>query len=343
MYNKIILLLSLVFSIHSLKSQTAEVQVIHNSPDISIKEVDIWINNQPAVDSLYFRTATPYVELPAGSPLVVSVMPPSVNDTSLALHTETLSLMADSSYVVIASGFIDNALYDSIRPFRLATMRTHREARQSGNTDVLVYHGAPEEKPVQVDEMTVPVPNLIDSLWYDEFEYLELATADYELDVINTFTRRSIIQYEAPLSSLGLMDSSIVVLASGFLDSLKSITSDTSLTPVPVFGLYVALPTGGDLIELPIISGIGLDEFSAAELKLYPNPTTELLNIEFQEEAELKSAELYSLNGRLVETYQPKKKGNYYQLNLIDAGAGTYLLKLQLEDGRSTTRKLILR
>ncbi|MDZ4679839.1 MAG: DUF4397 domain-containing protein, partial [Saprospiraceae bacterium] len=69
--------LSLTFS---LTGQTARVQVIHNSPSPT---VDVYANGALLLDDFVFRTATPFVDLPAGIEIDLAVAPgnsTSVND-----------------------------------------------------------------------------------------------------------------------------------------------------------------------------------------------------------------------------------------------------------------------
>ncbi len=54
-------------------AQTADVQVIHNSPDPAAAEVDIYINDEPALDEFACRSATPVIQLPAEAELVIGV------------------------------------------------------------------------------------------------------------------------------------------------------------------------------------------------------------------------------------------------------------------------------
>ena len=49
-------------------AQTARVQVIHNAPNPT---VDVYVNGVLAIDNFAFRTARPFLDLPAGLPLSI--------------------------------------------------------------------------------------------------------------------------------------------------------------------------------------------------------------------------------------------------------------------------------
>ncbi len=61
----------------SLLAQTANVQIIHNSPDPGAAVVDVYIDAgaAPAVEDLAFRDATGFLALPAGATFDVGIAP----------------------------------------------------------------------------------------------------------------------------------------------------------------------------------------------------------------------------------------------------------------------------
>lgn len=95
-----------VVQLPAATAPNARVQVIHNSADVLAGSVDVYINGALAIPDFAFRTATPFIDLPAGVTLNIGVAPgnsTSVNDT---LANFPVILSADEKYVVIANGLL---------------------------------------------------------------------------------------------------------------------------------------------------------------------------------------------------------------------------------------------
>lgn len=80
-----------------------------------------------------------------------------------------------------------------------------------------------------------------------------------------------------------------------------------------------------------LVSTLNSNYFDSTIFKIYPNPTSNILNI--QAETILNSIELFDLKGRSIETYSPNV--NETVLNLENLKTGMYLLKLNSEKGTS--------
>ena len=71
-------ILSLIFSSCEeeeemvINTATARVQVIHNSADLAAASVDIYLNNTLLIDDFNFRTASPFIDAPAGEEITIS-------------------------------------------------------------------------------------------------------------------------------------------------------------------------------------------------------------------------------------------------------------------------------
>jgi hypothetical protein len=238
--------------IPAFAQSTARLQAIHNSADAAAQTVDVWLTTPMGssllVDDFSFRTATPYIDAPAGVNITISIAPASstaITDTITGLSS-TYNLMANETYVVVADGIVSATGYSPAPAFNLSVSAIGQEmATTTGNTDVLVHHGSTDAPMVDVRERTLGLTVVDDASYGDFAGYLELPTADYILDVLDATGTINVRSYSAPLSTLGLTDSALVVVASGVLD--PSMNSNGS-----GFGLYVALPGGGNLIPLPL-------------------------------------------------------------------------------------------
>ena len=74
--NKIFtILIALFAAVVSTSAQTARVQVIHNAADPLAAVVDVYINDELALDDFAFRSATPFIDLPANTGLTLDFAP----------------------------------------------------------------------------------------------------------------------------------------------------------------------------------------------------------------------------------------------------------------------------
>lgn len=78
---------------------------------------------------------------------------------------------------------------------------------------------------------------------------------------------------------------------------------------------------------------IGLDELEAVELKVYPNPTNGLINIEAEYEVE--DVEIYSLDGQLLHT------AHHSEVIELPQPTGIYVIKISFKGGLQLVRKVV--
>ncbi len=174
---------------------------------------------------------------------------------------------------------------------------------------------------------------------YNSAGYLQLpsntSAGDYTLHVTDAAVTTTIASYLAPLNTLNLSGSAITVLASGFLD--PSANSNGA-----GFGLWVALPSGGTLIPLPLYTSIptGLaDEKNLAnQLSFYPNPVAGELWLLNKTEAVVNIA-ILSLDGKNV--YSTTSSAQEININTETMAKGVYILKVS--SGQSTYAKKLIR
>ncbi|HAD13566.1 MAG TPA: hypothetical protein DCF33_14155, partial [Saprospirales bacterium] len=204
------------------------VQVIHNSPDPT---VDVYAGNTLLLNDFAFRTATPFVDIPAGRPFNIGVAPGNSNSVADVIASFPVNLSTNRSYTVIANGVVGNPA----TPFTLEVADDALESASAGITAVSIFHGSPDAPAVDVDERLAG--NLVSDLEFGEFTpYLDLVSQEYYIDLRLAGTPQIVATYRADLS--GLSGQAIRVFASGYLASS------------PGFGLFAAL-ANGTVVELP--------------------------------------------------------------------------------------------
>jgi hypothetical protein len=266
-------------------AQTARLQVIHNCADAAASEVDVYLNGGILLDDFAFRTATPFIDAPAGVPLTVGIAPANSMDASESIFTQEFTLADGGSYIVVASGIVSPTGYSPAPAFSLEVFAAARESAEGTGTDVLVYHGSTDAPTVDVFESAVVSTTIVDDLSYMDFAgYLELPTLDFVIQVRTADNTAVVAAYAAPLATLGLQGAALTVLASGFLD--PSMNSNGA-----AFGLYVASPAGGPLLALPSVALPGparlqvihnSADAAAAQVDVYLNGALLLDNFAFR-------------------------------------------------------------
>lgn len=75
--------------------------------------------------------------------------------------------------------------------------------------------------------------------------------------------------------------------------------------------------------------------------QFYPNPTGEVLYIEFAGKASAENISLYTADGRKVSDYLPGSRDPLMKIKIPQSLTGLYVLRITLDDGRIITRKMI--
>ncbi|MBC8882550.1 DUF4397 domain-containing protein [Flavobacterium piscinae] len=231
-----------------VETPTARLQAIHNSPDLAVTLVDVYVNDELLLNDFAFRTATPFIDVPAGVELSIDVAPSTSTSSAESIYNLTATLAEGETYILVANGIVSPTGYSVGPNFAINVFAQGREvASNPANTDVLVNHGSPDAPTVDVVETSVPAGTIVDNISFPDFGgYLELPNLDFTLDVRDETGTVTVASYQAPLQTLGLDGAAITVVASGFLDPSQNSNG-------PAFGLWVALASGGDLIPLPLV------------------------------------------------------------------------------------------
>lgn len=233
------------------ENSTAKVQLIHNAPDPSLSAVDVYLNGTKILSNVNFRTSSAFLDVPAEEDLEITVAPANSNNVSESFFTNTYNFTENEKYILVASGVNStvgfNTSINSPIDFTLNLLVGAREQSLAiaGITDILFFHGAPDIPNITIDESSIPVGTIVNNLLYNTFtNYLQIATGNYTLTITESASGNDLNVYDIPLLELGLQNKAITVLTSGFLNTSNNNNGEG-------YGLWVSLPEGGTLIELP--------------------------------------------------------------------------------------------
>lgn len=211
-------------SLSPAAAQTSRIQVVHNSPDPAVEWLSLYLNDIKVADSLLFRNAKPYVQVPSGVGIQAGFAPLNSTSPDDIFLTVTVNLEPNKDYVAVILGVFDA----NYRPnpddipigLNLLVAETRPLAAQLETSDYLFINGATDApnldfRPRGEDPIAsgVPYGSAVGYLPYDDYVYT--------LDVTPT---------EAPERILGffdldvgfLKDKAFTVLTSGFLNKFEN-------------------------------------------------------------------------------------------------------------------------
>ena len=89
--------------------------------------------------------------------------------------------------------------------------------------------------------------------------------------------------------------------------------------------------------------GIGENPSNGIVLSVYPNPAGDVVSINFAQDTECQSVKIYSLDGRLMQTFQETslQTANQTTLDISGLTAGVYVMKLTMADGTVLTERIV--
>ncbi|MDO7172889.1 T9SS type A sorting domain-containing protein [Mariniflexile sp. AS56] len=80
------------------------------------------------------------------------------------------------------------------------------------------------------------------------------------------------------------------------------------------------------------------NEFDLSSITMYPNPTASHIYLTNPKFISLKTATLYDMSGRLIETFDLRNVGDQTSINVSKLASATYILIIESEKGRITKR-----
>ena len=339
----------LVESIYAQNSEPAlaRAQIVHNSADPAAEVVDIYVNGGSFVESLAFRAATEFVDVPADTPLLIEIYPQGAdpNTTDAAFTLDGAQFAEGETYMVIANGLLGGGFADNpdgidtgFNLYVLPARESHGDATESS---FFVWHGATDAP--GVDVFARDVAQLADDLRYlQNTDYIPVPAADYTVDIAPA-GGDVIASFTAPLSGLG--GQALGVLASGFLSpgdnndgeafGLLAVLADGTTLMLPA----ADLPTSSEpVVELP-------DQFRLEQN--YPNPFNPSTQIEFSiPEAGNVTLEVFNIQGQRVATLVDGNREAGIHTVSFDAAnlaSGIYLYRIQAGNFTQVNKMMLVK
>jgi hypothetical protein len=346
---------------------TARLQVIHNAADPAAAEVDVYVNGDLLLDDFAFRTATPYIDVPAGVELVIGVAPGNSTGSGDIIATFPVTLLAGETYVAVANGVLDPGAF-AANPdgrdtgFTLFVKSGAREAAEDPTrVEFFALHGVTDAPMVDVyvffGQLVVNDAKYGDMTGYESLapkaqKALVLAGYsgiwDWDFSVVGLF--------DVDLTGLG--GGAAVLFASGFADPAANQNGEG-------FGLFAALPDGS-VVEFPNIYYTKAEaEALVAEMRKpeqqqdmpeaetygleqnHPNPfnpvTTIAFNLPAREHVTLK---VYDVKGREIATLVngTRAAGRHeVSFEAFNIASGIYFYRLRAGDYLATRKMIVVR
>lgn len=288
----------------------ASMQMIHNAADLSLQNVDIWINNKKFVSNFKFRNALPFSDIEAEQATEIKFLPPNSTGTETPFFTYNVTFTDTKKYVLVFNGISAQSGYSPIKPLTVYSFdEAQTTANQPTNTAMLFFHGATDGPAIDIVDNNQIV--LVDNLGYGVYDgYNEVVTVDYIFDVKDQ-AGAVLGRYLALLGTDNLFGKSIVVLASGFVNPGSNSNG-------PAFGLFYVTPEGGVFTPMPI----------------YTEPVTaEIQFIHNSADAMLSTVDIWLNDGLIDDDITYKRASSFHTIN-----AGTEL-KISVLSASSTSHE----
>lgn len=263
------------------QAQNAYLQVIHNSADPAAASVDVYVNGALVLDDFAFRDATPFLELPAGVDIEVTIAPPTSASAADGIATFTYNLAANTNYIAVANGvlspddFAANPSGEDTAFNIYVIADVEREASATDKVNLNIFHGSTDAPAVDIAARADTPIVLVPGAPYGASASLEVDPADYSIDIYAAGTSTVAAAFDAALSGAG--GASVTVLASGFLSvadnqfgpqfGLLAVFADgtTAMLPSKTAQIQVvhnAADPAAEVVDIYVNGALALDDFA---------------------------------------------------------------------------------
>lgn len=363
----------------ALTRLTNKLQVIHNSPDTTIRKVDIYANGTKIVDDLGFRKTTGVATTDAYVPVRINITRGDVLDTANALWS--ISMLPDSNFnVAIAHGFT-GAAYRA-NPESISTafdVKVISPAKLTSSfpnptNEVIFFHGASNVGKINMQGDQEPLFVAKNNSYGSLYKYMPTkGNAGASYFVYDALTNKTLYSFSINLvgkSGLGgVLFSSGMDLNLGVIFTQKQyyekVGNDSILRTETVktavnkqdsilyaadsnlnLGFFIAW-SNGQIDAFTRDRVLGVTEtatLKANSLVVYPNPASDkvsvMVNATSSNNAQIN---IIDIKGAIVKSMENKLVSglNVMELSVADLPKGMYFVQVTSNEGTST-KKLVI-
>lgn len=248
----------------------AAAQFIHASADESIQQVDVYINDSLYLDDFSFESATPFISIPANTPIDIAIALSNSSDTTAALLHSSMNAIENERYQFILWGIASNTGYNPAPPLQLALNSNLPQPPSAEYCALQFFHASTDAGQISITESTTPIVPFFNTLANGQFSFANflVANQDYGLAIYNAGANFLYGNYALPLQTWNLSDSTLTIISCGF----RGPANNSNGAPFKLLGIT----NNGNSTELPIF--VGVTEPEKSELLIFPNPA----NTEFK-------------------------------------------------------------
>ncbi len=333
----------------SSSTETARLQMIHNAADPAARIVDVYLNDNLLVNDFGFRSATPFIDAPAGKAIDIGIAPGNSSSVADIIANFHVTLEVGQTYVAVASGVLNSDDFTGNPDgrntrFDLFFQKGVREmGSMNQNIDLIAFHGATDGP--TVDIAANDVTPLFDNIAYSDMtSYVSLPANFYTMDVSYGDDNTNVLMScDVDLSRLG--GQAGVILASGFINPEENNSG-------PKFTVMAVLASGSVVeFQESVTTSVGENGASVPTVfqlgQNYPNPFNPSTAIEFAiPSTQTAVLKVFDVTGREVATLVDNELGAGVYTISFEAGnlaSGVYFYKLKTQDFVQTRRMILMK